>query len=283
MVSSGELLRPFRGVFVSASSPSTWEQRQAAACAWGGEGAASSGRAAAYLHNLEGIEAGVHELTLPSARKAPKGLVVHRSRAGLGRIVTKKVIPCTDIWRTLFDLAMVVEDQTLEIALDDALRKGLVKADRLHERLVGFGTAGRNGHRGLKALVEERLGSPPSGSGLNSRLRRAFRDSTLPMPKVEFDVVVEGRFIARPDFAYPEALLAIEGQSRKYHTGAHWELHNARLNQLTVHGWLVLNATWRVFEDDCVGFLDEVRRVREERLALFRKIGYPGAAVPGAP
>lgn len=189
-----------------------------------------------------------------SARKAPRGVVVHRTRAGIDRIIHRRSIPCTDIWRTLFDLPPLVDGEILEIALDDALRKGLVRPDRLQERLSDFGTTGRRGHGELRMLVEERLDSPASGSLFNSKLRRRFRNSMLPMPQIEFPVYVEGRFIARPDFAYPEALLAIEGQSRKFHTGSRWAQHNERLNALTEYGWLVMHAAWDVFDDDCEAF-----------------------------
>ena len=51
--------------------------------------------------------------------------------------------------------------------------------------------------------------------------------------------------VARVDYAYPEARLAIEADGYRWHSGrVRWEQDRARLNELTLLGWRIIHVTW---------------------------------------
>lgn len=272
MARRGEIERFLPGVYVITGAPRSWKQSQLAACVWAGTGSASSGRAAARLHRLEGIETKLIEVTVPGHhKKAPQGIVLRRTNKPLMPIRRIDAVPVTDISRTLFDLASCVDQESLEIALDDCLFRGLVSVGYLDRKLSEFGSAGRAGMKDLRLLLAERLnGIPPSQGRFNVKLRRLFRHCPyLAIPDAEYPIVEDGGFIRRVDFAYPHVKLAIEGESRKHHTGAAWERHNARINALTAAGWEILHATWADVQDGGARLLPHVAVVLAQREEIF--------------
>lgn len=275
LLRKGEICRLLPRVYAITSFPRTWRQTQLAACRWAGLGSASSGRAAGKLHELEGIDTKRNEVTIPGHPRKPTGtIIVHRTTKPIEPIRTVQGIPVTDLDRTLFDLASCLDPVSLEIALDDSLFRGRTTAARLDDKLRRFGGNGHKGIGELRALLDERLsGNPPSQRGFNVRLRRLFRNCPyLPMPLAEYRVVVEGVFVARVDFAYPHAQLAIEGQSRKHHTGAGWARHNARLNALAAAGWEVVHATWADAKNGGADLLPHVALVLARRQEMFTRL-----------
>jgi very-short-patch-repair endonuclease len=52
------------------------------------------------------------------------------------------------------------------------------------------------------------------------------------------------RFIARVDFAWPEAKVALECESYEYHSGrVEWKLDVTRLNEVASFGWIIQRGT----------------------------------------
>lgn len=269
---TGDIERILPGVYLIAGAARTWRQAQLAACRWAGSGSASSGRAAGKLHGLEGIDTKQNEVLVPGhTKKAPRGIVVRRTTKPFRYIKTIDAIPVMDICRTLFDLASCLDGVSLETALDDSLFRGLMSAKHLKRKLEEFGGRGHSGIRVLDSLLNERLnGNPPSQGGFNVRLRRLFRDCPyLSMPVAEYRVVEGGIFIGRVDFAYPHVKLGIEGESRKNHTGAGWEAHNARINRFSVAGWEVVHATWADVRNGGVNLLPQAAAILAQREELF--------------
>ncbi|WP_232514509.1 hypothetical protein [Cellulomonas sp. PSBB021] len=81
-VASGDWQRPFRGVVVLQSGPTSWRQRARAALLYAGPGAALTHRSAAYHHGVVRDPGPVVHVVVPHARAvtAQRGLVVHRTR-----------------------------------------------------------------------------------------------------------------------------------------------------------------------------------------------------------
>ena len=73
-----------------------------------------------------------------------------------------------------------------------------------------------------------------------------MRRAGLPEPERQYEIRdPSGRLVARADFAYPAAKLAIEADSRTWHTGRiRFEHDLARRNALTKLGWDVVHVTW---------------------------------------
>ena len=85
----------------------------------------------------------------------------------------------------------------------------------------------------------------------------------LPPPVSQYEIRDQGKLLARVDFAYPEAMVAIEADGYRYHSGkVSWQRDRIRRNALTTRGWRVLHVTW----DDLQTRPDEV--TSEIRVAL---------------
>lgn len=259
-VASGEWRRVHRGVYRSSAFERTWRQELIAAQLHLGEGAVVSHRAATALLGLEGVEPGFLEFTSASPREAsdPR-LVVHTSDT-LCNGDTAKLGPfrVTTVARTLIDLGAVACEETVEIAMHDALRRGLTSVERLRQRLESLRGRGRRGTRTMHVLIEKQP-IRPTKSWMEVKLLRLIRSAKLPMPIPQFEVR-EGDFLAFFDFAYPDQKLGIEGDSVTFHSQP-FDLENdiARRNELTRLGWRVRHVTRREIIEDPKGVAESIR------------------------
>jgi very-short-patch-repair endonuclease len=240
-LSSGAWERLFPGVYRMGGAPPSWRQQLMAARLAMGEGAVVSHRSAAALFEMVGFPERFVEMTVPrSCRRAPDGIAVHRTAALTRADVTVvDAIPVTTPARTLVDLATCIDRDTLEEALDDALRRRLVSLPTLRRRGAALGA-----RKILTQLVEQREHGVPE-SRLETRVLRAIRAARLPKPVIQHRV---GPY--RVDFAYPTHYIAIECDGYKYHSSRRsFDADRARGNALLRAGWTVLRVTWSDIDD----------------------------------
>jgi very-short-patch-repair endonuclease len=254
-VASGQLIRVHAGVYRLAGVPVTCEQSfLAAQFAVGGE-AAISHNAAGQFWGLDEVRADQPHLLVPYQCGARvRGVVVHRSRIILdGDIVTRRILRVTSPYRTIIDLAGSLSLDELEDVIEDGLRKRKVTVSGLLGRLDMRGRRGVPGAANLTKLLEEMKGEKrPSGSSLESRFCRRLRNAGLPKPVKQFDVYdASGKWIARPDFAFPAQRIAIEIEGFSWHSGRKRRTSDARRqNRLTAAGWDVLRYTQEQVDHD---------------------------------
>jgi len=148
----------------------------------------------------------------------------------------------TSIQRTIVDLAGVIEPGDLELALASALRSRLTTLKRIEEQLRRSGptVAGRTTLRSLLDRYSQ------TESALETAVLRALRQGGLPSPACQHEVRdTAGRLVARVDFAYPDARVAIEADGYRYHSRLdHWRADRSRQNVLTKLGWRIYRVTW---------------------------------------
>lgn len=158
-------------------------------------------------------------------------MIVHRSTS-LARwdLTTKHGIRCTKPTRTLIDLATVVPPRLIERAMEDCLRRSLTAVPVVRRALDDLGTRGSSGAAVLSQLLAERLDR--TESGLEVDLSHLIRDSDLPEPVPQFRIIHEGRLIARPDFAYPSAKVAVEAHSFRWHSSRERRSADVRRTEL---------------------------------------------------
>ena len=233
------------GVYAAAGTPDTWHRRLLAACLGGP--AVASHRSAAALWSFPGFGRSMIEVTaVRHRRRYPGDVVWHESLILERRDVTElDSIPCTDAIRTLIDLGSVCESATLVTALDDAVRRNLVTIDAVSRRLEMLGPRRRGSGQIRQALKRRPSTSPIPESVLESRFEVLIVAAGLAQPERQYDIFdADGSFIARVDFAYPEARLAIEVDGLRYHGGSEsWRRDLDRQNRIVVMGWLVLRFT----------------------------------------
>jgi very-short-patch-repair endonuclease len=218
-----------------------------AACLWGGPTAVASHRAAGNLWSLAGVESGFIEIVVDRCLRS-ESVIVHRLPAPPEWVLHRDSIPVTDPTITIFHLAAVLSPFRLEVALDCALRLKLTHVGLLNSYLDHLGRRGRNGITVIRTLLAERdPDEAPTASTLEDLLGRLIKRHGLPRPIPQFNVFdEEGRFVARPDFAYPRAKVAVEAQSYAFHHDRQqWEKDQRRLNSLVALGWRVIYVTAR--------------------------------------
>ncbi|HEX9236868.1 MAG TPA: type IV toxin-antitoxin system AbiEi family antitoxin domain-containing protein [Actinomycetota bacterium] len=270
LLARGLWIPVFRGVYRISGSRMSWYQQVTAACLAAGTGAVASHSTAACLWSLPGAERKV-EVTVPGARRVILDQVrVHRSVLAKNDQRRHEGIPVTSLARTLIDLASVVSPSRLEEMVDYSLANRLLSLTTLRRRLDSLGRGGRKGAGELAALIAAREARPRGPqSEFERRLLRVLSGYRLPPPVCQHEVRLRSGRRAYLDFAYPEAMLAIEADSYRHHSSrSDWSRDRVRNNDLIAAGWRVLPIT---FDDmssqpeavahqvaQCLGMSDEI-------------------------
>jgi very-short-patch-repair endonuclease len=267
---SGVLSEPMPGVFVFVAAPKTWRQ-QLIIPTLAAPGGVPSFRAAGALHELDGLELGLLDVSVPSSRhlRAP-GYVIHRVAALDACAVTKvDGVPCTNIARTLCDLGAVVSQDRVEQALDDALRRG-VSERWIRETLSRVDRPGPSGTATLRRIFDlpDRSGALPD-SWFERLVERLLANSVLPPPVRQHKVCeTGGSRVAFLDLAWPEVCIAVEPSGARFHSGdRNRRRDHARDFWLAAEGWEVLYALWSD-QHDPERFSRSVEKVHLRRLRV---------------
>lgn len=204
------------------------------------DGAAFSGRTAAWLHGLDMPPCDPIEVTIPewvgAGRRA--GAIVRRAALGGDEIEVRQGLPTTTALRTVVDLGG--RDPLAEgvVAADMALHAGLVTTVALQSHVSGH--SGARGIARLRRVIA--LADAKSESAMETRLRVLLARARLPRPEVQVSIHdKQGRFLGRPDLLYRAHRLAIE-----YDGGNHRERlvdDNRRQNGLIGAGFRLLRFT----------------------------------------
>ena len=238
----------YRGVYVVGVRRISRKGRWMAAVLACGEGALLSHRSAGRLWRLLPPANGWIEVTCPDKRVKRDGIVSHRaSIAGDERGVFDG-IPVTSPFRTIFDLAALLEMRELERAFHEAEVRGL--RDRVSLPMLLERYPGRRGRRSLWALLES---SEPVGFTRND-----FEEAFLALvdahgisrPRMNGDLSVRGRFF-EIDALWERERVAVELDSRSVHgTNKNFESDRQRDRILVAEGWKTMRVTWRALHQE---------------------------------
>jgi hypothetical protein len=246
-VGAGRWVRVAAGVYRLPGAPVTWKQRALAACLISGPGAVVSHRSTAVLWGVSGFRPGRLEITVPPGRSGRNALArVHRSEV---EGIRRDGIPVTRPARTIADLARVVSGDLLEEGVDDVLCRRLCRLEDLPARgRLGEVLAAWNGD-GLPEGVAE------------MRVVRALLAAGLPAPARQYEIWVDGVFVARVDLAYPPFRLAMELDGFRWHAGRRkFRSDRMRRNRVEAAGWRLLEAAPEDIDDLVAGAAAIVRR-----------------------
>jgi very-short-patch-repair endonuclease len=147
--------------------------------------------------------------------------------------------------RKLLDVAPLISEEMLEAALEESLRRGLTSLARIEWQLRTEGRNGRAGTAVVRKLLSQRDPKlAATESALETKVARWFRSTRLPPPQRQYRVLDGGRFVARLDFAYPEARIAIEVMSFRFHSGRReWLRDENRQRDLKDLDWRIVEIT----------------------------------------
>ena len=213
-LATGRLHRVARGVYAVGWPTLTRERRWMAAVLACGEGAALSHRSAAALWGIGEERAGRIDVSVWRRCECRRAGIRARSRPRLreGDVVVHDGIPVTGPARTLVDLATELGVRTLERAVNEADKRGLIDPEALRTALDGY--AGELGVRLLRTLLD-RDTFQLSDSELEVLFRPIAEAAGLAAPLTkqmvnEFEV----------DFFWPELGLVVETDGLRYHRTA---------------------------------------------------------------
>jgi Transcriptional regulator, AbiEi antitoxin/AbiEi antitoxin C-terminal domain len=135
----GRLHAVHRGVYAVGRPQLTRLGALNAAVLASGPGAALSHEQAAEVYGLRRRRAGDIEVTVSNARRARRGIRLHRRALPEGDITTRHGICITGPVRILLDLAARLPEREVEALVNDAHRLDLVDAERLDATLAARG------------------------------------------------------------------------------------------------------------------------------------------------
>lgn len=234
----------------------SWRQFARATWMWlGGRGALSHTTSATTQGILDKGTWPIHLSSVQMSLKSPSDrIVVHRVTMLEGRDLRWfEGIRITNAVRTLFDLAGLLDEDSFDLALDEARRRRLIAERPLREILGRLGARGRAGSKLLNQVLcsgEMQRGVP--GSPFERRFLQFAQRRALPLPERQFCIRdADGVEVARVDFAYPDLRIAIECDGKKHHFGVvDWEKDVERRSRLAALGWLVIHVSWDMLVRD---------------------------------
>jgi very-short-patch-repair endonuclease len=248
-IERGTLHQLHRGVYKVGYRRIGRKGRWVAAVLAAGSDAWLSHRSAARLWRLMPPGDEWAEVTCLRGRRARRrGIVVHEGAVAADERQVVDGIPVTSLFRTVFDLAAVLDRRGLERVLHEAEVRGLRDQVSLPVLLERY--PGRRGTRNLRELLES---SEPVGITRND-----FEEALVALvdmhgllrPRMNADLAVRGRFF-EIDALWEEQRLALELDSRGVHgTKKRFESDRQRDRILIAEGWKTMRVTWRQLQEE---------------------------------
>jgi hypothetical protein len=241
-VRAGELAPWFGDVYRVLPSNGWLDDVRAAVLAL--PGAVASHQAAAALHEFPGVNPApvvtVHTRTTHAFEPAR----VHRAHdMAPAHVEARSGLLVTTPARTVVDLAAVVPPLGLAVTIQQLVIGRQVEIEAIRTVLDEVARKGKPGVRSLRATLQ-RLGNGEFPmSVLEQRGERALRRAGVPAGEREFPIPWEPE--RRFDVAWPDARLAVEWDSRRWH-GALEQMTFDRRRDRTAqrHGWVLIRFTW---------------------------------------
>lgn len=155
----------------------------------------------------------------------------------------KQGLPTTGVARTLMDLSATTPQALLSRLVDDAIARRFVTASELSDVLGEVARQGKPGVTSMREILSRIVATPIAPSVMEARFHRLLAESGIPDFKIEYPIpwAPAERF----DVAFPNSELAIELDSRRWHTQVEaFSRDRARDRQAILHGWRILRFTW---------------------------------------
>lgn len=265
-VQNGAWIRLAPSVYALASAAPKWE-RQMAAALLTREGSIVAGRAAAFLHELDGFGPSRPVIMVgPDGNaRSPLARVIRSQRfADVGR-VRKRGFVVTDEAETVLTLAGDIGIDRLEAVVDFALARRSCSIERFSRVLSQNG--GARGVAGLRRIVGYRRADAyqPPTSELERLLYRILDDPRLPPHTRQMPISFQ-MIDATVDAYVPTWRLIVEGDGRRWHTRrADQERDQIRDNEAVAHGYAVLRFGYEILRDHPERVVDTLLRTGRVR------------------
>jgi hypothetical protein len=135
-------------------------------------------------------------------------------------------------------LAASLPREDAVVAVDQLIATGTVALEAIRALAAVARGPGCARARAVYALADGLSQSPQE-----TRLRLLIATSPLPLPVAQFTIRVDGRFVARVDFAWPDVKVAVEYDGLWHAEAGQFARDRQRLNRLHATGWRVFFVT----------------------------------------
>jgi hypothetical protein len=244
----GRLHELHRGVYVVGVRRISRKGRWMAAVLACGEEALLSHRSAGRLWGLLAPASELVDVTRPCRRIRRDGIVSHRAFVPGDEREVVDGIPVTSPFRTIFDLASVLDKRGLERALHEAEVRELT--DRVSLPMLLERYPGRRGARNLRAVLDSEGPVAITRNEFEEAFLALIDAYGLPRPRMNADLALRGRFF-EIDALWEERRVALELDSRGVHgTKKRFETDRQRDRILVAEGWRTMRVTWRQLREE---------------------------------
>jgi hypothetical protein len=185
-------------------------------------------------------------VTVPShtTHRFPNVTVRRCADMRASHLATADGIRVTTIARTVFDLAGVLVFEEFERITEALLLAGRMDMRQLERMIEALARRGKPGSRTARDFVTLRSGSDSRSTRLERLGRSVLSSAGLPSPVAQY--AIPWRSTRRFDDAYPESKLAIEWDSRSWHSQRDaMRSDRQRDREAALHGWIVVRFTWQ--------------------------------------
>ena len=177
-------------------------------------------------------------------------------------------LPVTTRARTIVDLAAVFRPARLAKVLDDEVVKRTVSYVEVGQVLKEVSRRGKPGMQRLTLILDER--GPhhvPPASDAERRLFELLEAAGEPAPERQYPFPGRQFTNGCVDSAYPDALMAIEVDSRSWH-GRIADIKRDRDRDADAgeHGWYTHRVMAETIRDDPKGSVRTIREIRRRRI-----------------
>lgn len=230
-------------------APITFEQRCLAATLAAAPDCYADARSATQLWGWYKFDEECVDVVVPRSRNPRlKGVRVYRSGdLGKFKMTRRHGIPIVPPALALLDLAAVAERDIVREAMEQAFVTRLTTPAGLRAAYELVRRPGRSGIATIRELLDGRsLGEDVADATSEVMFAEFCERFGLPKPAFHFKIYAANhRFIAEPDFGYPERRIAIEIDSVSIHGTAQALQHDLeRQNKLVNAGWRILRFSW---------------------------------------
>jgi hypothetical protein len=241
----GLIIRVRPHVYRIAGAPVTWEQTLLAAVLSVGRGAVIShttGAALWQLRHSDRDHAGLHLIS--EHRIQANGVTAHQTVLPPSARTVFNRIPITTPERTIIDLAGTLSLTQLGQCVDDALRRGILRLERLRHQAALAAPAHARPIEPVHRILADRIpGYRPDDSEFETRMNRMWDRLGLPHAERQFPVTVDGTTY-RLDRAIVAERIGTEWDSYRYHNAtSDRDYDSNRRARLVGAGWLIVPVT----------------------------------------
>jgi very-short-patch-repair endonuclease len=215
-----------------------------------GPDALLSHRSAAALWGLRGYSGGAIHVTVPRKSTSTRRIRRHLSIVPEDERVMKEGVPVTSVHRTIFDLAAIVDLDTVAAMIREAEYRNRYDHLSLPDLLKRY--PGKRGSRTVRSALQ-RITEEPSGrkrSKLEERFAPFLRRHRLPMPRFNAWILV-GPKQFQVDCHWPGTKEIVELDGWQGHSSrSAFQDDRARDRALKLAGYSVIHLTWNQLDDE---------------------------------